>query len=159
MQTLCGMAHYDYKMIHAYSYEQVFQVMRRLRLSYSDAEQMFRRMVFNVVARNQDDHTKNISFLMDRKGKWSLSPAYDMSWAYNPKGMWTSNHQMSINNKIDEITREDLLAVAQNVNIKHADQIIGQVVESVSHWPGLAKEYGIPDDIEKAINSTLLLDM
>lgn len=159
MQTLCGMAHYDYKMIHAYSYEQLFQVMRRMRLSYSDAEQMYRRMVFNVVARNQDDHTKNISFLMDRQGKWALSPAYDMSWAYNPSGMWTSNHQMSINNKFDEITKEDLLAVARNVNIKHADQIIGQVVESVSHWPNLAKEYGIPDDIEKAINSTLLLDM
>ncbi len=159
MQTLCGMAHYDYKMIHAYSYEQVFQVMRRLRLSYSDAEQMFRRMVFNVVARNRDDHTKNISFLMERKGKWSLSPAYDMSWAYNPKGMWTSNHQMSINNKFDEITREDLLAVAQNVNIKHADQIIDKVVESVSHWPGHAKEYGIPDDITKAINAALLLHL
>lgn len=159
MQTLCGMAHYDYKMIHAYSYEQVFQVMRRLRLSYSDAEQMYRRMVFNVVARNQDDHTKNISFLMDRQGKWSLSPAYDVSWAYNPKGIWTSNHQMSINNKFDEITRDDLLAIALNVNIKHADQIIGQVVESVSHWPNLAKEYGIPDDIAKAINSTLLLHL
>ena len=159
MQTLCGMAHFDYKMIHAYSYEQVFQVMRRLRLSYSDAEQMYRRMVFNVVARNQDDHTKNISFLMDRQGKWSLSPAYDMSWAYNPKGMWTSNHQMSINNKFDEITREDLLAVAQNVNIKHADQIIDKVVESVSHWPGLAKEYGIPDDITKAITGALLLHL
>ncbi len=159
MQTLCGMAHYDYKMIHAYSYEQVFQVMRRLRLSYSDAEQMFRRMVLNVVGRNQDDHTKNISFLMDRQGKWSLSPAYDISWAYNPKGMWTSNHQMSINNKFDEITRADLLAVAQNVNIKHADQIIGQVLESVSHWPSLAKEYGIPDEISKFINATLLLHL
>lgn len=156
MQTLCGMAHFDYKMIHAYSYEQVFQVMRRLRLSYSDAEQMYRRMVFNVVARNQDDHTKNISFLMDRQGKWSLSPAYDVSWAYNPKGIWTSNHQMSINNKSDEITRDDLLSVARNVNIKHADQIIDQVIESVSHWPDLAKENGIPDDIAKAINSTLL---
>ena len=157
MQTLCGMAHFDYKMIHAYSYEQVFQVMRRLRLSYSDAEQMYRRMVFNVVARNQDDHTKNISFLMDRQGKWSLSPAYDVSWAYNPKGIWTSNHQMSINNKSDEITRDDLLSVARNVNIKHADQIIDHVIESVSHWPDLAKENGIPDDIAKAINSALLL--
>lgn len=157
MQTLCGMAHFDYKMIHAYSYEQVFQVMRRLRLSYSDAEQMYRRMVFNVVARNQDDHTKNISFLMDRQGKWSLSPAYDVSWAYNPKGIWTSNHQMSINNKSDEITRDDLLSVARNVNIKHADQIIDQVIESVSHWPDLAKENGIPDDIAKAINSALFL--
>ena len=94
---------------------------------------------------------------MDRQGKWSLSPAYDVSWAYNPKGIWTSNHQMSINNKSDEITRDDLLSVARNVNIKHADQIIDQVIESVSHWPDLAKENGIPDDIAKAINSALLL--
>jgi serine/threonine-protein kinase HipA len=156
MQTLCGIAHYDFRLLRGYSYEQAFNVMRALRLPYSAAQEMFRRMVFNVAVRNQDDHTKNISFLMDRKGKWSLSPAYDMSWAYNPKGMWTSNHQMSINNKFDEITREDLLAVAQNVNIKHADQIIDQVIESVSHWPDLAKENGIPDDIAKAINSTLL---
>ena len=159
MLTLCGMAHYDYKMLRAYSYEQVFQVMRRLRLPYSQAEEMFRRMVFNVVARNQDDHTKNISFLMNRQGQWSLSPAYDVSWAYNPAGAWTSQHQMSINNKWTDITRADLLALAQNVNIRRANQIIEQVVAGVSLWPRLAKEYGIPKDIADAIGATLQLNI
>ncbi|MBQ9363642.1 MAG: type II toxin-antitoxin system HipA family toxin [Bacteroidaceae bacterium] len=159
MQTLCGMAHYDYKLLHAYSYEQAFQVMRRLHLPYSQAEEMYRRMVFNVVARNQDDHTKNISFLMDKQGQWSLSPAYDVSWAYNPAGAWTSQHQMSINNKWTDITRADLLALAQNVNIRRANQIIEQVVAGVSLWPKLTKEYGIPQDISNAIGSTLQLNI
>lgn len=159
MQTLCGIAHYDYKMLHAYSYEQVFQVMRRLRLPYSQAEEMYRRMVFNVIARNQDDHTKNISFLMDKHGTWSLSPAYDMSWSYNPVGAWTSMHQMSVNNKWDDITREDLLAVAKNVNIKHAGEIIEHVKDGVSRWSTFATEQGIPQDITKAIDSTLLLKL
>lgn len=159
MQTLCGIAHYDYKMLHAYSYEQVFQVMRRLRLPYSQAEEMYRRMVFNVIARNQDDHTKNISFLMDKKGLWSLSPAYDMSWAYNPAGAWTSMHQMSINNKWGDITREDLLAIAKNVNIRKANEIIEQVKGGVAKWNRLATEYGVPQDMIKAIDSTLLLDI
>lgn len=98
MQTLCGIAHYDFHLRRAYSYEQAFNVMRRLRLPYSQAEEMFRRMVFNVVIRNQDDHTKNISFLMDKTGKWTLSPAYDIGYAYNRNGSWTETHQMSINN-------------------------------------------------------------
>lgn len=157
MQTLCGIAHYDYKMLRAYSYEQVFQVMRRLRLPYSQAEEMYRRMVFNVIARNQDDHTKNISFLMDRQGKWSLSPAYDISWAYNPSGAWTSKHQMSINGKWEGITRDDLLTLAQNVNIKRANDIINKVIVAVSKWPTLAKEYDIPDKTVKAIEHALLL--
>lgn len=159
MQTLCGIAHYDYKMLHAYSYEQTFQVMRRLRLPYSQAEEMFRRMVFNVIARNQDDHTKNISFLMDKQGKWSLSPAYDMSWSYNPQGIWTAKHQMSVNNKWDEITRDDLLAVAKNVNIKHAGEIIEQVKDGVSKWCTFATEQGIPQNMIEAIDSTLLLKL
>lgn len=157
MQTLCGIAHYDYKMLHAYSYEQVFQVMRRLRLPYSQAEEMYRRMVFNVIARNQDDHTKNISFLMDKEGKWSLSPAYDMSWSYNPQGIWTAKHQMSVNNKWDNISRDDLLAVAKNVNIKRAGEIIEQVKDGVSKWTTFAAEEEIPRDMAKAIDSTLLL--
>lgn len=140
MQTLCGIAHYDFNMPHAYSYEQAFGIMRRLRLTYPEAEEFYRRMVFNVVARNQDDHTKNTSFLMNRKGEWRLSPAYDMSWAYNPRGGWTSSHQMSINNKYDNITREDLLQVAHEMNVKRAENIIDQVVEAVSQWPKLAKE-------------------
>lgn len=157
MQTLCGIAHYDYKMLHAYSYEQAFQVMRRLRLPYSQAEEMFRRMVFNVIARNQDDHTKNISFLMDKNGRWSLSPAYDMSWSYNPKGAWTAKHQMSVNGKWDDITRADLLALAQNVNIRQADAIIEQVKDGVSKWRTFATQYGIPNELVKTIESTLLL--
>lgn len=140
MQTLCGIAHYDFNMPHAYSYEQAFGIMRRLRLTYPEAEEFYRRMVFNVVARNQDDHTKNTSFLMNRKGEWRLSSAYDMSWAYNPRGGWTSSHQMSINNKYDNITREDLLQVAHEMNVKRAEKIIDQVVEAVSQWPKLAKE-------------------
>lgn len=156
MQTLCGMAHYDYKMLHAYSYEQAFQVMRRLRLPYGQAEQMFKRMVFNVIARNQDDHTKNISFLMDRTGTWMLSPAYDMSWAYNPKGEWTSHHQMSINNKWDNITRTDLLSVAEAMHIKKADSIINEICDAVSMWPIVAKELDIPYNMIAMIDDTLL---
>ena len=156
MQTLCGIAHYDYKMLHAYSYEQAFQVMRRLRLPYGQAEQMFKRMVFNVIARNQDDHTKNISFLMDKTGTWMLSPAYDMSWAYNPKGEWTSHHQMSINNKWDNITRADLLAVAEAMHIKKADSIINEICDAVSMWPIVAKELDIPYNMIAMIDDTLL---
>lgn len=157
MQTLCGIAHYDYKMLRAYSYEQAFQVMRRLRLPYNQAEEMYRRMVFNVIARNQDDHTKNISFLMNRSGKWSLSPAYDVSWAYNPQGNWTSKHQMSINNKWDEITRADLIATAKNMNIKRPELIIEQVIDSINLWYNFAKEYEIPNDTIKQIGNTLQL--
>ena len=157
MQTLCGIAHYDYKMLRAYSYEQAFQVMRRLRLPYNQAEEMYRRMVFNVIARNQDDHTKNISFLMNRSGKWSLSPAYDVSWAYNPQGNWTSKHQMSINNKWDEITRADLITTAKNMNIKRPELIIEQVIDSVNLWYKFAKEYDIPAETINQIGDTLQL--
>lgn len=155
MQTLCGIAHYDFNMLHAYSYEQAFGIMRRLRLTYPEAEEFYRRMVFNVVARNQDDHTKNISFLMNRKGEWRLSPAYDMSWAYNPNGGWTATHQMSINNKWDNITREDLLTVASEMNVKGAKKIIDQVVDAVAQWPRFAKENSdIPQPTIDAIERT-----
>lgn len=156
MQTLCGLAHYDYKMLHAYSYEQAFQVMRRLHLPYGQAEQMFRRMTFNVIARNQDDHTKNISFLMDKTGIWKLSPAYDVSWAYNPKGEWTSHHQMSVNNKWDDILRKDLMAVAESMHIRRANDIINEVCSAVSLWPIIAKEYDIPREMIAEIDNTLL---
>ncbi len=156
MQTLCGMAHFDYKMLHSYSYEQAFQVMRSLRLPYQQAEQMYRRMVFNVVARNQDDHTKNISFLMDKSGRWRLSPAYDVSWSYNPKGEWTSMHQMSVNNKWDDITSSDLMAVAENMHIKQSKEIVEHICEAVSRWSVLAKENGIPDETIRQIDRTLL---
>ena len=144
MQTLCGIAHFDYRLHRAYSYEQAFNVMRALHLSYSEAKEMFRRMVFNVVVRNQDDHTKNISFLMGEGGTWHLSPAYDMGYAYNPDGGWTATHQMSINGKFDAITRQDLLAFALQNNIKDAADIIEEICDAASRWPAIAKECEVP---------------
>lgn len=144
MQTLCGIAHYDYRLLRGYSYEQAFNVMRGLHLSYKEAQEMFRRVVFNVVVRNQDDHTKNISFLMDKKGKWRLSPAYDMGYAYNPNGAWTSAHQMSVNGKYDNITRADLLELATRNNIRNASQIIDEVCETCAGWYIIAKEVDVP---------------
>ena len=147
MQTLCGMAHYDYRMLRGYSYEQAFNVMRGLRLSYQEAQEMFRRVVFNVVVRNQDDHTKNISFLMDKHGKWRLSPAYDMGYAYNPNGSWTSAHQMSINGKFDNITRDDLLELGTRNNIRNASHIIDEVCDACATWPTIANECDVPQNM------------
>ena len=144
MQTLCGIAHYDYRLLRGYSYEQAFSVMRGLRLSYQEAQEMYRRVVFNVVVRNQDDHTKNISFLMDNHGKWRLSPAYDMGYAYNPNGAWTSAHQMSINGKFDNITRSDLLELAARNSIRNASQIIEEVCNTCAGWQKIAKECDVP---------------
>ena len=154
MQTLCGLTHSDYNVRNSCSYEQAFAYMRQLYLPYPQAEEFFRRMVFNVVACNQDDHTKNISFLMDQTGKWSLSPAYDMSWAYNSNGLWTQTHQMSIRGKQKDITREDLLEVARQMNIKHPNELIDQVVDAVSQWQQLAMQYPIPQEIIDYIQST-----
>lgn len=159
MQTLCGIAHYDYRNPRSYSYEQAFNVMRALRLPYSQAQEMYRRLVFNVVIRNQDDHTKNISFLMDRQGKWTLSPAYDMGFAYNPKGGWTAQHQMSINGKFDDITRQDLLEFAKRNNIKEATEIIDRIAEVSSRWPLLARECEVPQPMIEAIMPNLKLSI
>ena len=159
MQTLCDIAHYDYRNPRSYSYEQAFNVMRALRLPYSQAQEMYRRMVFNVVIRNQDDHTKNISFLMDRQGKWTLSPAYDMVFAYNPKGGWTAQHQMSINGKFDNITRQDLLEFAKRNNIKEATEIIDRIAEVSSRWPLLARECEVPQPMIDAIVPNLKLSI
>ena len=159
MQTLCGIAHFDYRLHHAYSYEQAFNVMRGLRLPYSSAREMFRRMVFNVIVRNQDDHTKNISFLMGEDGVWHLSPAYDMGYAYNPHGTWTSAHQMSINGKFDEITRKDLLEFALQNNIKDASLIINEVRDAASCWPQMARECDVPSEITTPIVSNMLLNL
>lgn len=151
MQTLCGIAHYDYHMPRSFSYEQAFNIMRALRLPYSQAQEMFRRLVFNVVVRNQDDHTKNISFLMDKTGKWSLSPAYDMGYAYNPRGGWTAQHQMSVNGKFDGIGRYDLLEIARRNNIREAAEIIDMITERAARWPAIAKNCGVPQPMIDAI--------
>lgn len=158
-QTLCGIAHYDFHLRRGYSYEQAFNVMRRLRLPYSQAEEMFLRMVFNVVVRNQDDHTKNISFLMDKNGHWKLSPAYDIGFAYNPSGSWTDTHQMSINGKFDDIKREDLVACASSNNIKNPVSIIDKVCETAAKWPEIARNCGVPQTMIDARLPYMLLNL
>ncbi len=158
-QTLCGMAHYDYRLPRAYSYEQLFAVMRALRLPYSDAQEMFRRMVFNIVARNQDDHTKNVSFLMNDQGKWQLAPAYDMVYSYNPLGQWTATHQMSVNGHFAPISRADLLACAAQNNIKNAAEIIDEVCTTVSRFPYYAALSGVSHEKLAAIQQTLELTL
>lgn len=159
MQTLCGIAHYDYRLHRAYSYEQAFNVMRALKLPYSQAQEMFRRMVFNVIVRNQDDHTKNISFLMGEDGVWRLSPAYDMGYSYNPNGGWTATHQMSINGKFDDITRKDLLECGAKNNIKNASLIIDEVCEIASQWPSIAKGCDVPQSMIDEITANMQLTM
>jgi serine/threonine-protein kinase HipA len=159
MQTLCGICHYDYNNPNIYAYEQAFQAMRNLRLPYTDAEQLYIRMVFNVIGCNHDDHTKNISFLMDETGKWSLSPAYDISYAFNPSNQWLAQHQLSINNKRRDITRNDLLAVATQMNIRGAKEIIEKVQEVISKWRTYAIDAGITESQIKAIGSTHLVNI
>ena len=120
---------------------------------------MFRRMVFNVAVRNQDDHTKNISFLMGEDGKWRLSPAYDMGYAYNPQGGWTSQHQMSINSKFDGITRSDLLSFASANGIKDASEVIDQVLNAAARWPEMAREVGVPEEMIKVVAGNMQLGL
>jgi serine/threonine-protein kinase HipA len=143
MQSLCGLAHFDFNESGMYSYEQAFSVMRKLRLSKKDAAEQFRRMVFNVVAKNLDDHTKNIAFLMDDNGDWTLSPAFDLTYAHNPAGKWTNQHQMSINGKRENLMRQDLIAVGNSISLPKPDNIIDQVVDAVAEWPHLGKEAGV----------------
>jgi serine/threonine-protein kinase HipA len=142
MQSLCGMAHYDFNQAGAYGYEQALQVIRRLGLPMAAIEEQFRRMVFNIVARNQDDHVKNIAFLMDRTGKWSLSPAFDMTYSYQPNGQWTARHQMTLNGKRDGFTLDDFKACAQSASMKRgrAETIVAEVQGVVARWLDYADE-------------------
>lgn len=155
VQTFCAIRHFDFNLIGAYSYEQLFETMRMLRLSYPEAEQMYRRMVFNVIARNCDDHTKNFAFLMDRNGKWRLAPAYDVCHAYRPGSDWVSQHALSVNGKRTLITKDDLLTIAYQMNIKRAKLIIEQINEQVQHWSSFAKEVDVNKELVQAIQLTL----
>lgn len=167
MQSLCGIAHYDFNDAGAYSYEQAIGVMRDLKLTPGEIEEFYRRMLFNVLARNQDDHTKNISFLMDKSGRWSLSPAYDITYCYGQG--WTSQHQMSINGKRDGFELSDLWSVAKHADISQhtASGILEEVMAVVKQWPTFAKKAGVPDTAPglddritwtEAINKGLRLD-
>ncbi len=156
MQSLGALMHFDFNLAGAYAYEQALQAIRTLGLGMDALEEQFRRMVFNVVTRNQDDHVKNIAFLMDRRGGWSLSPAFDITWSYNPEGTWTSRHQMTVNGKRDDFTFHDLEAVANGASMKRgrAREILDEVAEAVSTWPDIAHDAGVPDELAGAIAST-----
>jgi serine/threonine-protein kinase HipA len=159
MQSLCAMAHYDFNMAGAYSYEQALHVVRRLGLPMSVVEELFRRMVFNIVGRNQDDHVKNIAFLMDKSGQWRLSPAFDMTYSFNPSGPWTATHQMSMNGKRDNFTMEDFRACARATSMKRgrAEAIIGEVQSVFSNWERYAGQAGVPEGTKKQIRQVLRL--
>jgi serine/threonine-protein kinase HipA len=147
MQSLGAIAHYDYNQPASYSYEQAIQVIRRLVLPREDLDQQVLRAMFNVVVRNHDDHVKNIAFLMNRRGKWRLSPAFDISYAWDPRGEWTSRHQMSVNGKRDEFEREDLIALANVAGIKkaRANGMVDRAIETVRRWPDFAEKAGVAD--------------
>lgn len=154
-QTLCAIAHFDRD--ERYAYEQLFQTMRRLYLSYPEMEQMYRRMVFNVVSRNHDDHTKNHAFIMDKSGKWSLAPAYDLCYAYAPSGNWTNQHQLSLNGKRDNFTLGDLLVTGQKMDIKNPMIIIEQITSVVSRWEMYAQNAEVKREHSRQIQDNLRL--
>lgn len=156
IQTLCGIQHYDYNNIYGYSYEQLFQTMRMLKLTYPEAEQMFRRMVFNVMATNYDDHTKNFSFRLQRNGKWELSPAYDVCYSYDPNNVWVSQHTLSINGKHRNIDKSDLIKIAVTNNIKGAEKIIKQIKETVCNWNHYTKKVNVSSKLSESIIKTLI---
>lgn len=153
MLSLAGMAGFDYKEAGRHSYEEVAMILKRLNCDSYDIEQLFTRMVFNIVGKNNDDHVKNISFLMNKKGEWSLSPAYDLTYSYNPEGPWTRHHQMTINNKVDNITKEDILLVAKKFGIKNktASDIIMKVEKAFKNFEQYAKEENIPTKLIEKI--------
>ena len=161
MQSLGAIAHYDYNQPDSYSYEQAIQVIRRLGLPREDLDQQVLRAIFNVVGRNHDDHVKNIAFLMNRRGNWRLSPAFDISYAWDPRGEWTSRHQMSVNGKRDEIEREDLIALANLASIKKArvNEMVDSVIETVGRWPDFAEKAGISDARAAEIQANQCTDL
>lgn len=158
-QTLCAIQHYDFANITSYSYEQVFQTMRQLRLTYAEAEQMYKRMVFNVIARNCDDHTKNFAFLMDQSGTWKLAPAYDICFAYRPDSTWVSQHNLSINGKRKDFTREDLLQIADQNSVRTPEKWIDECIELVKNWRKYAEQFQVDEEKINAIDAVLIKEL
>jgi serine/threonine-protein kinase HipA len=161
MQSLAALAHLDFNDPRANSYEQAFVAMRALALPQSQITQQFRRMIFNIVGRNQDDHVKNIAFLMDRSGKWNLSPAFDIGYSYNPDGDWTSQHQMSVNFKRDGFTLDDLIAAGRSADVsaREVKTILAEVTESVSRWSEFAKDADVKPTFVENIAKTVRLSI
>ena len=160
MQSLAAMAHLDFNQAGAHGYEQAFDTMRRLDMPASETAEMYRRMVFNVIARNQDDHVKNIAFLMDRSGNWSLAPAFDMTYSYQPSGLWTSSHQMTINGKRDNFVWDDFLACGKSALLKRgqARAILNETRQVISRWRDYADQAGVNSEQRDKIQKALRLN-
>lgn len=155
IQTLCGINHFDYNNLFSYGYEQVFQTMRLLRLNYPEAEQMFKRMVFNILATNCDDHTKNFSFRMKKDERWKLAPAYDICYAFDANNVWVNQQTLSVNGKHQNISKEDLMTIADANNIKKAEKVIDEINEVVKNWLHFADEVGVREDLKQTIQKNL----
>lgn len=155
IQTLCAIQHFDYNAVSSFSYEQLFQTMRELKLSYPEAEQMFRRMVFNAIARNCDDHTKNFAFRLKKNGQWELAPAYDICHAYKPDHQWVSQHSLSMNGKRKGISKNDLLVIGKSIRCKQASIIIEEIESIIMNWKKFANEVGVSGKLRDAIDTTI----
>ncbi len=155
IQTFCGIQHFDYNNLYSYSYEQLFQTMRILKMTYPEAEQMFRRMVFNVMSTNYDDHTKNFSFILKQNGRWELAPAYDVCFSYDPDNIWVSQHTLSINGKHKNLNKSDLMALANANNIRKGAKIVEEIKETVCNWRDYANEASVSNELSGFINKHL----
>jgi len=155
-QTFCAIQHFDFNEVGSFSYEQLFQTMRLLRLPYPQAEQMYRRMVFNVIARNCDDHTKNFAFRLQQGGQWELAPAYDICHAYRPDSIWVSQHALSINGKRKDINKNDLISFAKSMNIKKPNLIISEIIDTIKNWNNYADDVDMNPALRDSIQKTLL---
>lgn len=151
MQTLCALAHMDFNQAGMYSYEQLFSVLNQIGAHHQDSVEAFKRMLFNIFSFNCDDHTKNTSFLMDKTGQWKLSPAYDVSFAFNPNGFWTASHQMTVNGKRKNIAESDFETCAKigSLSSKEVKNAFLDVKSAVSKWKAIAKNTALS---EKRIN-------
>ncbi len=156
VQTFCALKHFDFNLVNSFSYEQLFQCMRELKLTYADAEQLFRRMVFNVIARNCDDHTRNFAFLLKQGGKWEMAPAYDICHAYRPGSEWVSQHALSINGKRKDITKADLLVVGESIRCKKASEIVDEINDTVNQWKIFADDMEVRTNLRDEVAKTLL---
>jgi serine/threonine-protein kinase HipA len=161
MQSLCALAHFDFNQAGAYAYEQALLIIRQFNLPMADVEEQFRRMTFNLIARNQDDHVKNIAFLMDKTGCWSLAPAFDVTYSYNPTGSWTDRHQMTMNGKRDGFTLADFRAFAKIALMKRgrAETIVEEVRVAVKRWSEFAEQADVMKDWRNQIQHNLRLDL
>jgi serine/threonine-protein kinase HipA len=156
IQTLCALSHVDYRKIGTNSYSQLFDTASRLSLPYTGREEIFRRMVFNVMGRNCGDHSKNFSFQLKRGGAWELAPAYDVTFAHSPASKWTHQHLMSVNGKFSGFTQADLLTVADRFAVGTASRVIDQVRKAIKAWPRYANEAGVSTKQMQRIESLLL---